>query len=106
VGPSVLTARGFGALLVLTVALVPLRVGIRADPPAPPGGTAKPCLNSALLCGAVAGIGYYLRSLDRRARAAVAAERRAQRLDLARDLHDFAAHDVTGVVVLAQAAPA
>jgi signal transduction histidine kinase len=54
----------------------------------------------------VAGIGYYLRSLDRRARAAVAAERRAQRLDPARDLHDFAAHDVTGRVVLAQAAPA
>ncbi|KNB52396.1 hypothetical protein AC230_12200 [Streptomyces caatingaensis] len=30
--------------------------------------------------------------------------RRAQRLELARDLHDFVAHDVSGIVALAQAA--
>ncbi|MFJ3220645.1 sensor histidine kinase [Kitasatospora sp. NPDC086801] len=99
-----LTAFAFGSLLVVAVALLPLRIGLWADPPAPSGVTAKLCLTSALLSCAVVGIGCYLRSLDTRARAAVAAERRAQRLDLARDLHDFAAHDVTGVVVLAQAA--
>ncbi|MFJ9769888.1 sensor histidine kinase [Kitasatospora sp. NPDC101157] len=102
--PPALTALGYGGLLVLAAASVPLRVGIWAVPPAPPGATVKLCLNSALLTCAVVGVGCYLRALDTRARRAVAAERRAQRLDLARDLHDFAAHDVTGVVVLAQAA--
>ncbi|MGW3038939.1 sensor histidine kinase [Kitasatospora sp. NPDC001159] len=102
--PPALRAFGYGALLVVAIALVPLRIGIWAEPPAPPGATTKLCLTSALLSCAVVGVGCYLRSLDTRARAAVAAERRAQRLDLARDLHDFAAHDVTGVVVLAQAA--
>nr|BFD93025.1 hypothetical protein KitaXyl93_43850 [Kitasatospora sp. Xyl93] len=102
--PPAAAAFGHGALLVVAVALVPLRVGVWADPPAPPSMTTKLCLTSALLSCAVVGAGCYLRSMDTRARAAVAAERRAQRLDLARDLHDFAAHDVTGVVVLAQAA--
>ncbi|MET8541400.1 histidine kinase [Kitasatospora sp. NPDC004799] len=102
--PPAAAAFGYGALLVLAVALVPLRIGVWAEPPAPPAVTTKLCLTSALLASAVVGVGCYLRSMDTRARAAVAAERRAQRLDLARDLHDFAAHDVTGVVVLAQAA--
>ncbi|MGW1176877.1 histidine kinase [Kitasatospora sp. NPDC002543] len=102
--PRAAAACGHGALLVLAVALVPLRIGVWADPPAPPAVTVKLCLTSALLSCVVVGVGCYLRSMDTRARAAVAAERRAQRLDLARDLHDFAAHDVTGVVVLAQAA--
>ncbi|MFD4655222.1 sensor histidine kinase [Kitasatospora sp. NPDC058444] len=97
-------AVGHGALLVAAVALVPLRIGVWAEPPAPLVVTVKLCLASVLLSCAVVGVGCYLRSMDARARAAVAAERRAQRLDLARDLHDFAAHDVTGVVVLAQAA--
>ncbi|MFG2906317.1 sensor histidine kinase [Kitasatospora sp. NPDC048286] len=102
--PPAATAFGLGALLVATAALVPMRIGVWAEPPAPPGAITKLCLTSALLSCAVVGVGCYLRSMDTRARAAVAAERRAQRLDLARDLHDFAAHDVTGVVVLAQAA--
>nr|WP_233526245.1 histidine kinase [Actinomadura spongiicola] len=50
------------------------------------------------------GIGLYLRAVDaRRARSLVAA-RRDERLELARDLHDFVAHHVTGIVVQAQAA--
>ncbi|MEX5719575.1 sensor histidine kinase [Geodermatophilus maliterrae] len=48
--------------------------------------------------------GGYGRRADRRRRLAVQEARRAQRLDLARDLHDFVAHDVTGIVVQAQAA--
>lgn len=102
--PPAAAAFGYGALLVAAVALIPLRIGVWAEPPAPPAVTTKLCLISALLACAVVGVGCYLRSMDTRARAAVVAERRAQRLDLARDLHDFAAHDVTGVVVLAQAA--
>ncbi len=51
-----------------------------------------------------AGAGLYLRALDARRERAVTAAARAQRLELARDLHDFVAHEITGVVVQAQAA--
>ncbi|GAA2725613.1 sensor histidine kinase [Actinocorallia aurantiaca] len=50
------------------------------------------------------GVGAYLRGLDRRRVRAVGEARRAQRLSLARDLHDFVAHEVTGIVLEAQAA--
>ncbi|MEU8824333.1 histidine kinase [Streptomyces sp. NPDC048636] len=49
-------------------------------------------------------VGGYLRALDARRLNSVRAARRSQRLELARDLHDFVAHDVSGIVVLAQAA--
>ncbi|MFJ8433586.1 sensor histidine kinase [Kitasatospora sp. NPDC094019] len=48
-------------------------------------------------------IGLYLRGLDDTRRRSVAAARRAQRLELAHDLHDFVAHDVSGMVAQAQA---
>ncbi|MFB8171600.1 sensor histidine kinase [Kitasatospora purpeofusca] len=48
-------------------------------------------------------IGLYLRGLDESRRRSVAAARRAQRLELAHDLHDFVAHDVSGMVAQAQA---
>jgi signal transduction histidine kinase len=54
------------------------------------------------IAAAAAG-GYGRRANNRRRRAVVEAQR-AQRLGLARDLHDFVAHDVTGIVVQAQAA--
>lgn len=51
-----------------------------------------------------AGAGLLLRlQHDRRVRA-VAAARRAQRLELARDLHDYVAHDVSEMIAQAQAA--
>ncbi|MFE9105010.1 sensor histidine kinase [Actinomadura geliboluensis] len=50
------------------------------------------------------GIGLYLRALDARRSRSLAAARRDERLELARDLHDFVAHHVTGIVVQAQAA--
>ncbi|MEU0561008.1 histidine kinase [Dactylosporangium sp. NPDC006015] len=49
-------------------------------------------------------IGGYPRLAEARRRDSVARERRSQRLALARDLHDFVAHDVSGIVALAQAA--
>ncbi|MFE6778360.1 sensor histidine kinase [Streptomyces sp. NPDC057702] len=55
------------------------------------------------VAGAVAGGGYPRRQEARRRRA-VAEARRAQRLCLSRDLHDFVAHDISGIVVQAQAA--
>ncbi|MEU3879063.1 sensor histidine kinase [Streptomyces californicus] len=53
---------------------------------------------------AAAATGGGLRSLEARRVSAVREARRHQRLELAADLHDFAAHDVSAVVVLAQAA--
>ncbi|GIG47253.1 hypothetical protein Dsi01nite_052940 [Dactylosporangium siamense] len=49
-------------------------------------------------------IGGYPRLAEARRRGSVARERRSQRLALARDLHDFVAHDISGIVALAQAA--
>ncbi|MFH8886190.1 sensor histidine kinase [Streptomyces californicus] len=53
---------------------------------------------------AAASAGGGLRSLETRRARAVREARQHQRLELAADLHDFAAHDVSAVVVLAQAA--
>ncbi|MFD3696681.1 sensor histidine kinase [Streptomyces sp. NPDC058646] len=48
--------------------------------------------------------GGYLRRQAGRVRRAVREARRDQQLELARDLHDFVAHDVSAIVVQAQAA--
>jgi signal transduction histidine kinase len=47
-------------------------------------------------------IGLYLRGLDERRNQAVDDARRAQRDQLARDLHDFVAHDISGMLAQAQ----
>ncbi|MFC4337859.1 sensor histidine kinase [Salininema proteolyticum] len=57
----------------------------------------------ALLPAAFAGAAWYQRLQGLRRRRAVAEARRAQRLELAHDLHDFAAHDISEVVAQAQA---
>ncbi|MFE7613676.1 sensor histidine kinase [Streptomyces celluloflavus] len=92
--------------VILTAAVVasPLRVGFSVTPPTSPREALQLCLIWLVLAVAAVGVGCYLRFLDARYRATAAAERQAQRLALAHDLHDFAAHDVTSVVVLAQAA--
>ncbi|TWF95807.1 sensor histidine kinase [Saccharopolyspora dendranthemae] len=56
--------------------------------------------------GGVIGLGCYLRLLDSRRARAVESVRQGERLELARDLHDFVAHHVTGIVVQANAARA
>ncbi|MEV7613182.1 histidine kinase [Streptomyces sp. NPDC089799] len=58
----------------------------------------------ALPAAGAAGAGAYLRRQEGRARRAVREARREQQLELARDLHDFVAHDVSAIVVQAQAA--
>ncbi|MBO2453461.1 two-component sensor histidine kinase [Actinomadura barringtoniae] len=58
----------------------------------------------SLAAACAAGLGLYLRTLDQRRGRAVEAARREQRMELACDLHDFVAHDLTGIVVQAQAA--
>ncbi|NYI05034.1 sensor histidine kinase [Allostreptomyces psammosilenae] len=56
------------------------------------------------VAGAAVGLGCYWRVLDERRRQLVERARYGERLELARDLHDFVAHHVTGIVVQAQAA--
>lgn len=58
----------------------------------------------ALGWGAAFGVGLWLRILDVRRRAAIEAVRRGERLELARELHDSAAHHITGIVLQAQGA--
>jgi signal transduction histidine kinase len=57
-----------------------------------------------VLVGSVIGVGVFFRALDDRRARALASAREGERLELARDLHDFVAHHVTGIVVQAQAA--
>ncbi|MEV8630646.1 ATP-binding protein [Streptosporangium sp. NPDC051023] len=66
--------------------------------------TVGACAGWSLLAIAAAGAGLYARVLDNGRHRAVAEARRSQRLVLARDLHDFVAHDVSGILVQAQAA--
>lgn len=54
--------------------------------------------------GAAIGTGCYLRALEARRVRTVTAARLAERLQLARELHDFVAHHVTGIVAQAHAA--
>jgi signal transduction histidine kinase len=56
--------------------------------------------------GAAVALGCYLRVRDTRRARLVEAVRQGERLELARDLHDFVAHHVTGIVVQANAARA
>ncbi len=53
---------------------------------------------------AAVAVGAYPRRQEHHRRLAVAEARRVQRLQLSRDLHDFVAHDISGIVVQAQAA--
>ncbi|WTJ96712.1 sensor histidine kinase [Streptomyces sp. NBC_01537] len=69
-----------------------------------PGDSSVNPFAMLFLAGAVAGLGGYLRALDHRRRAAITETRRAERLAMAADLHDFVAHHVTGILVQAQVA--
>lgn len=97
------SAIGAGGLATIATMATVWRITVPSAPPSIPELLGA-LLNWSVGVALAAGLGIYLRTLDtRRARALVEA-RRAQRLELARDLHDFVAHDVTGIVVQAQAA--
>ncbi|MER5768205.1 sensor histidine kinase [Streptomyces sp. NPDC001985] len=109
-GPS--TALGLAVLIASAVRALPAEraAGIAG------GGTvvvaaqfaARPLSAVPFIAGAVLlaalGAGLSLRMLDNRARAAEERLRRAERLDLARELHDVVAHHITGMLIQAQAA--
>jgi signal transduction histidine kinase len=86
------------AVLLTAVAAVPLRTGL-SDAQGVVFG-----LIQALAGAAAIGVGVYLRTLEGNRQRAVDAVRAEQRAEFARDLHDFIAHHVTGIVVQAQGA--
>lgn len=102
--PAPMPAAAMALIMLTTITLLPLRIALTIEPPSGPQQTLVLCTVWALAAVVAVGTSCYLRSLDYKRRHALVAERRAQRLQVARDLHDFAAHDVTGVMVLAQAA--
>ncbi|UUU20179.1 sensor histidine kinase [Streptomyces sp. DSM 40750] len=77
------------------------------DEPLRTGGTGitltYPFLLTFAVGGAV-GTGCYLRTLDACRTRTIAAVRLAERIQLARELHDFVAHHVTGIIAQAHAA--
>ncbi|MEU5903394.1 histidine kinase [Micromonospora sp. NPDC047467] len=81
----------------LAVAAMPLRIG--TDSLLVIFG-----LLQALAAVAAAGVGLYLRVIAAGRDRAIALVRAEQRAEFARDLHDFIAHHVTGIVVQAQGA--
>ncbi|CAM5695903.1 histidine kinase OS=Streptomyces griseorubiginosus OX=67304 GN=AQJ54_41025 PE=4 SV=1 [Streptomyces griseorubiginosus] len=91
------TAVTLSAALAAAVIAMPLR-----------GGTEHGYLQYSFVVtftvGGAAGFGCYLRLLDSRRARAVISVRHNERLQLARDLHDFVAHHVTGMIVQANAA--
>lgn len=89
--------------LLLATAALPVRLGSRMDPPADAAELAV--LSTVWGIGGLTAVaaGGYLRWLDARRSRAVARARRAQRLVLARHVHDFVAHEVSGMVVQSQA---
>jgi signal transduction histidine kinase len=89
-----------GALSGLAVAIAVLRFIV----PSSPFEAVALCAFWGLGAIGAAAVAGYLRRLEERRRRAVVEARRAQRLVLARDLHDFVAHDVSEMVAQAQAA--
>lgn len=92
------------AAAALALFASPFRLGPLMDPPAPADELTLLGLLWLAAAGVAIAVGRYLFRLRRRGETAIAEARRSQRLSLARDLHDFVAHDVNGMVVQAQAA--
>ncbi|MFF8774871.1 sensor histidine kinase [Kitasatospora sp. NPDC015120] len=91
-----------GVLTVVAVPAVPLRFALRT-PQGSWAGSAIVVLLSLAPLAVVVGAGLHLRVLEARRERAVARARREQRLEVARGLHDFVAHEITGIVLEAQA---
>ncbi|MGW0838781.1 sensor histidine kinase [Streptomyces sp. NPDC002787] len=90
------TAVALSAALAVAVIALPLRGDIRDY-------FGYSFVLTFAVSGAV-GLACYLRLLDARRARAMDAVRHNERLELARDLHDFVAHHVTGIIVHANAA--
>ncbi|GAA2399520.1 hypothetical protein GCM10010255_35100 [Streptomyces coeruleofuscus] len=89
----------FGSCGLLAAAMLTLAMRV----PGSGDGAVFAMVMVAFMAAAAISLGAYLRLLDGRRQRAVQRIRYDERLELARDLHDFVAHHVTGIVVLAQA---
>ncbi|MGI5245746.1 sensor histidine kinase [Dactylosporangium sp. CA-139066] len=92
-----------GSLVALAATVLPLRITLHV-PHNRLNGSVLLVATAFACVVAAAGVGLYLRWTDARRARVLADARRAQRLEVARDLHDLVAHEVTGIVVEAQAA--
>lgn len=92
-GPALVTL----VVTALAVAALPLRTGMAY-------GHYLIGMTYALLAAGAATTGMYFRMVDTARERQLAAVRAEQRAEFARDLHDFIAHHVTGIVVQAQGA--
>jgi signal transduction histidine kinase len=98
------TAAASGVLAGVAVAGLPLRVALLAPRYFSFQDDVAVSLSWAIWPAVAAAVGLYMRHLDRKRDVLVDNARREQRIALARDLHDFVAHDVGGLVLEAQAA--
>ncbi|WP_031190805.1 MULTISPECIES: sensor histidine kinase [Streptomyces] len=92
-----------GFLAALAFVLLPLRF-LYADPPVKGGAAVLLSALALFVAVGVGGLALYLRAQEDRRHRAVAQARRDQRLEVAGDLHDFVAHEITGIVLEVQAA--
>ncbi|MEU7376895.1 histidine kinase [Streptomyces albidoflavus] len=92
-----------GALSGAAAVVLPLRFSLRESPAAPEQSFLGVLCAAVLALGA-AGLGLRRRAQDRHRAEEIDRARREQRLQVARDLHDFVAHEVTGILLETQAA--
>jgi signal transduction histidine kinase len=93
-----------GVLVFVAVVASTLRVTLWSHLSSSAAEVTSACCCWAVLATCAVAIGLYLRSLDEAREKSVAAARREQRVQLAGDVHDWLAHEVTGIVLEAQAA--
>ncbi|WP_051732729.1 sensor histidine kinase [Kitasatospora phosalacinea] len=91
-----------GGLGAFAAPALPLRFTLRQ--PAPLDASVAGLFLAAFPVAAAVGTGLYLRRQDERRARAVDDARREQRLAVARDLHDYVAHELTGILLEVQAA--
>ncbi|MFJ5922420.1 sensor histidine kinase [Kitasatospora sp. NPDC092948] len=91
-----------GALTATAALALPLRFALRQPLPGP--ASAAGLLLAAVPLAGVLGAALHLRGQDDRRARAVRDARHEQRLAVARDLHDYVAHELTGILLEVQAA--
>ncbi|MFC7585470.1 histidine kinase [Nonomuraea antimicrobica] len=99
----VLPAAVLGTLTAAAAVVLPLRFSLKNSH----SGLEQSVLGvlaAAVLALTAVGIGLHQRAQDERRAEAISRARRDQRLQVARDLHDFVAHEVTGILLETQAA--